>query len=130
MKNTATEIAIHTIGLDIAKNSFSIHGFDVNGVTVLTKDLKRPQVLGWFSKLPPCLVGLEACASAHYWARELMQLGHDVKLIPAQRVKAFLPRMKNDAADAHLQFNARLHGQFATLRCGLWALRVLISNRR
>ena len=100
MKNSATETPIHTIGLDIAKNSFSIHGFDVNGVTVLTKDLKRAQVLGWFAKLPPCLVGLEACASAHYWGRELMQLGHDVKLIPAQRVKAFLPRMKNDAADA------------------------------
>lgn len=100
MKKSATETAIHTIGLDIAKNSFSIHGFDAGGVTVLTKDLKRGQVLGWFAKLPPCLVGLEACASAHHWARALLQLGHDVKLIPAQRVKAFLPRMKNDAADA------------------------------
>lgn len=100
MKKSATEVAIHTIGLDIAKNSFSLHGFDHEGRTVLTKDLKRGQVLAWFSKLPPCRVGLEACASAHYWARELVKLGHDVKLIPAQRVKAFLPRMKNDAADA------------------------------
>jgi transposase len=100
MKKSATEVAIHTIGLDIAKNSFSLHGFDCEGHTVLTKDLKRGQVLAFFAKLPPCLVGLEACASAHYWARELVKLGHDVKLIPAQRVKAFLPRMKNDAADA------------------------------
>ena len=100
MTKSATKTTIHTIGLDIAKNSFSVHGFDVEGHTILTKDLKRAQVLLWFAKLPPCLVGLEACASAHHWARELAKLGHDVKLIPAQRVKAFLPRMKNDAQDA------------------------------
>ena len=91
---------ITTIGLDIAKNSFSVHGFDVEGVTVLTKELKRAQIAGFFAKLEPCRVGLEACASAHYWAREIAKFGHDVKLIPAQRVKAFLPRQKNDAADA------------------------------
>jgi transposase len=100
MTKSATETAIHTIGLDIAKNSFSVHGFDAQGNTVLTKDMKRGQVLAWFSKLPSCLVGLEACASAHYWAREIAMFGHAVRLIPAQRVKAFLPRMKNDAADA------------------------------
>ena len=100
MTKSATKTAIHTIGLDIAKNSFCVHGFDAEGVTVLTKDLKRGQVLMWFAKLPPCRVGLEACALAHYWARELAKLGHDVKLIAAQRVKAFLPRMKNDAQDA------------------------------
>jgi transposase len=100
MTKSAIETAIHTIGLDIAKNSFSAHGFDAEGFTVVTKELKRGQVLAWFAKLPPCRVGLEACASAHYWARELVKLGHDVKLIPAQRVKAFLPRMKNDAQDA------------------------------
>ena len=100
MKNSATEATIHTIGLDIAKNSFSLHGFDAGGHTVLVKDLKRGQVLAFFAKLDACLVGLEACASAHYWGRELMKLGHDVRLIPAQRVKAFLPRQKNDAADA------------------------------
>ena len=100
MTKSATETPIHTIGLDIAKNSFSVHGFDAEGHTVLTKDLRRGQMLGWFANLPACLVGIEACASAHYWARELGKLGHDVKLIPAQRVKAFLPRMKNDAADA------------------------------
>ena len=91
---------ITTIGLDIAKNSFSVHGFDVEGVTVLAKELKRAQIAGFFAKLEPCRVGLEACASAHYWAREITKLGHDVRLIPAQRVKAFLPRQKNDAADA------------------------------
>ena len=100
MTKSATESTIHTIGLDIAKNSFSLHAFDETGNTVLAKDLKRGQVLGFFAKLEPCRVGLEACASAHHWARELIKLGHDVKLIPAQRVKAFLPRMKNDAQDA------------------------------
>ena len=91
---------ISTIGLDIAKNSFSVHGFDAVGVTVLTRELKRAQVVSFFAKLESCRVGLEACASAHYWAREITKLGHDVRLIPARRVKAFLPRQKNDAADA------------------------------
>jgi transposase len=100
MTKSATEITIQTIGLDIAKTSFAIHGFDAEGRTVLAKELKRAQVLNFFTKLAACRVGLEACASAHHWARELQKLGHDVRLIPAQRVKAFLPRMKNDAADA------------------------------
>jgi transposase len=91
---------ITTIGLDIAKNSFAVHGFDSGGVTVLVKELKRAQVLAFFAKLSPCRIGLEACASAHHWARELSALGHEALLIPAQRVKAFLPRQKNDAADA------------------------------
>ena len=91
---------ISTIGLDIAKNSFSVHGFNAAGVTILAKELKRAQVASFFAKLEPCRVGLEACASAHYWVREITKLGHDVRLIPAQRVKAFLPRQKNDAADA------------------------------
>jgi len=100
MIKSAIESTIHTIGLDLAKNSFSVHCFDEAGNTVLAKDLRRGQVLGFFEKVKPCRVGLEACASAHHWARELIKLGHDVKLIPAQRVKAFLPRMKNDAQDA------------------------------
>jgi hypothetical protein len=69
VKNATPETAIHTIGLDIAKNSFAVHGFDAEGHTGLTKDLKRGQVLMFFAKLPACRVGLEACASAHYWAR-------------------------------------------------------------
>lgn len=92
---------ITTIGLDIAKNSFAAHGFDESGKTVLKKELKRGQVPAFFAKHEGCLVGLEACASAHHWAREITRLGHDVRLIPAARIKAFLPRQKNDAADAH-----------------------------
>ena len=92
---------ISTIGLDIAKMSFAVHGFDAEGKTVLKKELKRTQVAPFFARLASCRIGLEACASAHHWGRELGRLGHDVRLIPAQRVKAFLPRQKNDAADAH-----------------------------
>ncbi len=100
MVKATPQTPIHTIGLDIAKLSFSVHGFDVAGHTVLAKDLKRAMVLTFFAQVPACNVGIEACASAHYWAREIGALGHKVRLIPAQRVKAFLPRMKNDAADA------------------------------
>ena len=78
-------ITIATVGLDIAKNSFSVHGFDTGGHTVLEKTLKRGQVVAFFAKLAPCRAGLEACASAHHWGREIARLGHDVKLIPAQR---------------------------------------------
>lgn len=100
MSKTATNCTICTIGLDIAKTSFSAHCLDAAGLTVLARELKRSQVLSWLSALPPCTVGLEACATAHHWAREIGKLGHEVRLIAAQRVKAYLPRMKNDAADA------------------------------
>ena len=89
-----------TIGLDLAKHVFQLHGVDAEGATVLRKQLRRAQVLAFFSRLPPCLVGLEACATAHYWGRELRELGHDVRLMPAQYVKAYVKRNKNDAADA------------------------------
>jgi transposase len=92
----STMTKITTIGLDIAKNSFAAHGFDECGKTALKKELKRGQVLAFFAKHEGCLVGLEACASAHHWAREIARLGHDVRLIPAGRIKAFLPRQKND----------------------------------
>ena len=88
------------IGLDLAKHVFQVHGVDAEGATVLRKQLRRAQVLTFFSRLPPCLVGLEACATAHYWARELRALGHEVRLMPAQYVKAYVKRNKNDAADA------------------------------
>jgi transposase len=101
LREPSTMSKITTIGLDIAKNSFASHGFDECGRTVLKKELKRGQVLTFFAKHEGCLVGLEACASAHHWAREITRLGHDVRLIPAARIKAFLPRQKNDAADAH-----------------------------
>jgi transposase len=91
---------ITTIGLDIAKNVFQIHGIDSDERVVVRKQLRRGQVIGFFQGLAPCLVGLEACATAHHWARELAKLGHDVRLMPAKDVKAYVKRNKNDAADA------------------------------
>jgi transposase len=91
---------ITTIGLDIAKNVFQVHGIDAAEKVVVRKQLRRRQVLEFFKALPPCLVGMEACATAHYWARELTKLGHQVRLMPAKDVKAYVKRNKNDAADA------------------------------
>src|SRR5438477_217112 len=91
---------VSTIGLDLAKNVFQAHGVSAEGKVVLKKQLRRGQVLSTFAKLPPCLVGMEACAGAHYWARELRKLGHDGRLMPARDVKAYVKRDKTDAADA------------------------------
>jgi transposase len=91
---------VATIGLDLAKHVFQLHGVDAAGNIVLRRRLRRRDVLGFFASLKPCLVGMEACATAHFWARELRALGHDVRLMPAQYVKAYLRRGKNDAADA------------------------------
>src|SRR5437868_5789786 len=91
---------ITTIGLDLAKHVFQVHGIDAQGRTVLRKRLRRGQVLAFFSRIPRCVVGMEACSTAHYWARELGALGHEVRLMPAQYVKAYVKRNKNDAADA------------------------------
>src|SRR5215467_4941296 len=89
---------ITTIGLDLAKHVFQVHGIDAQGTTVLRKRLRRGQVLAFFSHIPRCVVGLEACATGHYWARELRALGHEVRLMPAQYVKAYIKRNKHDAA--------------------------------
>ena len=91
---------ISTIGLDIAKNVFQVHGIDAAEKVVVRKRLRRRQVLEFFKALPRCLIGMEACATAHYWARELTKLGHEVRLMPAKDVKAYVKRNKNDAADA------------------------------
>jgi transposase len=91
---------ITTIGLDLAKNIFQVHGVDETGTAVVVKRLRRSQVSGFFASLPPCLIGMEACATAHHWARELTGLGHTVCLMPPQYVKAYVKRNKNDAADA------------------------------
>jgi len=91
---------IKTIGLDLAKNVFQVHGVDEQGKTVLKKTLKRSQVLPFFANLPACLIGLEACASAHYWARKLSEFGHTVKLMAPQFVKPYVKTNKHDAADA------------------------------
>jgi transposase len=91
---------VSTIGLDIAKSVFQVHGVDVDGAVVIRKRISRPKVLEFFSALPPCLVGIEACPSAHYWSRRLQESGHAVKLMPPSYVKAYLKRSKNDANDA------------------------------
>ncbi len=91
---------ISTIGLDIAKNVFQVHGIDGGEKVAVRKQLRRSQVIRFFQELSPCLVGLEACATAHHWARELAKLGHEVRLMPAKDVKAYVKRNKNDAADA------------------------------
>jgi transposase len=92
--------AITTIGLDIAKSVFQVHGVDAEGNVVLRRQLKRRYVLAFFQKLPPCLVGIEACASSHHWSRELQALGHKVRLMPPAYVKPYVKRQKNDATDA------------------------------
>ncbi|MER9197422.1 transposase, partial [Mesorhizobium australicum] len=91
---------VTTIGLDIAKSVFQIHGVDAASEVVVRRKLTRGRVLAFFESLPRCLVGIEACSSSHYWARELTARGHDVRLLPAQYVKPYLKRQKNDAADA------------------------------
>jgi transposase len=89
-----------TIGLDIAKSVFQVHGIGKNGCVVVQRRLRRSQVLAFFSKQSPCVVGIEACASSHFWGREIGSLGHDVRLMPAAYVKPYVKRQKNDAADA------------------------------
>ncbi len=91
---------VTTVGLDIAKSVFQVHGIDAEGKVVIRKQLKRARVIPFLLKLPPCVVGIEACASSHYWGRELTALGHEVKLMPPAYVKPYVKRQKNDAADA------------------------------
>src|SRR5678809_305456 len=91
---------VTTVGLDIAKSVFQVHGVDGAGQVVIRRQLKRRYVLAFFQKLPACLVGIEACASSHHWSRELKALGHTVKLMPPAYVKPYVKRQKNDATDA------------------------------
>ena len=91
---------ISTIGIDIAKSVFQVHGIDAAGEVVVRRQLKRRQVLPFFAGLRPCLIGMEACATAHHWARELIKRGHEVRLMPPRYVKPYVKRNKNDAADA------------------------------
>jgi transposase len=91
---------ITTIGLDLAKNVLQVHGVNERGKSVLRKQLKRDQVAPFFANLPPCLIGIEACASAHHWACKLQSLGHTVRLMAPQIVKPYVKSNKNDAADA------------------------------
>lgn len=91
---------VSTIGLDLAKNVFQVHGIDAQGKVLVRRALRRGEVLPYFTKLSPCLVGMEACATAHHWARELIKLGHTVKPMPPAYVKPYVKRGKTDAADA------------------------------
>src|SRR5204863_5393104 len=98
-KSTAVKAAT-TVGIDLAKNVFQLHGVDARGKPVLRKRLQRAQALTFFANLPSCLIGMEACGGAHYWAREFMKLGHTVKLMAPQFVKPYVKSNKNDARDA------------------------------
>ena len=91
---------VSTIGIDLAKNVFQAHGVDCAGKVALVRQLRRKQMMEFFGKLEPCLIGMEACATGHYWARELTKLGHTVRLMPPAYVKAYVRRQKNDMADA------------------------------
>nr|AGO88410.1 Transposase IS116/IS110/IS902 family protein [Methylobacterium oryzae CBMB20] len=91
---------ITTVGIDLAKSIFQVHAVDAAGHVVVRKALRRAQVVPFFAKLPRCLVGMEACGTAHHWARELMSLGHDVRLMPPAYVKPYVKRGKTDANDA------------------------------
>ncbi|MDR9394876.1 MAG: IS110 family transposase, partial [Roseovarius sp.] len=89
-----------TIGIDLAKTVFQVHGVNQTGKAILKRKLRRNQVLDFFAGLEPCLVGLKACAGAHYWARDLSALGHEVRIMPPSYVKPYVKRGKTDAADA------------------------------
>jgi transposase len=91
---------ITALGIDLAKSVFQVHGVDAGGRAILKKKLRRRSILEFLQGLPPCLIGMEACATAHYWAREIVALGHEVRLIPPAYVKPYVKRQKNDAADA------------------------------
>src|SRR6201993_2078823 len=92
--------AVITIGLDIAKSVFQVHGIDAEGKVLIRRKLRRRYVLAFFEKLPPCLVGIEACATSHHWSRQLKGVGHTLRLMPPAYVKPYVKRQKNDATDA------------------------------
>src|SRR5277367_2755248 len=92
--------SVTTVGLDLAKHIFQVHCVDALGRVVVAKPIRRNKLLEFFASLPRCLVGLEACGSAHHWARELIKLGHDVRMMPPAYVKPYIRRQKHDAADA------------------------------
>lgn len=110
---------ISTIGFDLAKSVFQVHGIGEAGEVIIRRQLRRAEVVRFFAKLPPCLVGMEACASAHYWARTLVKLGHEVRLLPPAQVKPYVKRgRKNDAVDAAAIAEAvtRPHMQFVPIK--------------
>src|SRR5665811_1063719 len=117
---------ITTIGLDIAKSVFQVHGIGASGAVIVRRQLRRSQVLPFFRKPPGCVIGIEACATAHHWARELEKLGHEVRLMPPRYVKPYVKRNKNDAADAEAICEAV---QRPTMRFGPEQQSVLMLHR-
>ena len=93
-------MSVKTVGLDLAKDVFQVHGISENGRVIFNKAIKRAKLLAFFENLPPCIVGMEACGSSHHWGRTLRKLGHDVRLMPANYVKPYVKRGKTDAVDA------------------------------
>jgi len=122
--------AVTTIGFDIAKSVFQVHGVDAEGNVIVRRQLKRRYVLALFQKLPPCVVGLEACASAHYWARELQALGHTVRMMPPAYVKPYVKRHKNDATDAEAICEAATRPTMRFVTTPAPQLRILIPAAR
>ena len=106
--------SVTTIGFDIAKSVFQVHGIGGEGEVVIRRQIKRRYVLAFFQKLPPCLVGIEACASSHHWSRELQALGHTVRLMPPAYVTPYVKRHKNDAIDAEAICEAVTRATFVT----------------
>ena len=102
---------VTTIGLDLAKNVFQVHGVSEHGKVVVRKQLRRDQVAAFFGNLPACLVGMEACGSAHHWGRKLQALGHTVRLMAPQFVKPYVKSNKNDAADAEASGEQSTHAR-------------------
>ena len=130
---------VTTIGLDLAKSVFQLHGVDAAGAVVLTRKVRRKQLLSVFAGLEPCLVGMEACGTAHHWAREIAALGHDVRLIAPQHVKPYVRRNKTDAADAAAICEAvsRPHMRFVAIKTterqavmSMHKARALLVNQR
>jgi transposase len=123
---------VTTIGLDLAKRVFQVHGVDAAGQVVITRRLARREVLAFFAKLKPCLVGLEACATAHHWAREIGQLGHTVRLMPPVYVKAYVKRGKTDAADAAAICEAvtRPHMRFVAVKSPAQQSQLMVHRAR
>jgi hypothetical protein len=114
----ASMVEVSTIGVDLTKNVFQVHGADVSGAIVFRRKLRRHDVLGFFAAQPRCVVAMEACGGAHYWGREIGRLGHEVKLIAPAYVKPFVKRQKNDVADAEARaFGCQLESK-AILKSG------------
>src|ERR1700723_653313 len=116
MGKSITDLSsVTTVGLDLAKHVFQVHCVDASGRVVVAKAIRRNKLLEFFASLPPCLVGLEACGSAHHWARELIKLGHDARMMPPAYVKPYIRRQKNDAS-AICEAVARPSMQFVGVR--------------